>query len=214
MNRANVSFTFLDRVTEVELNVRDGRWQSALALALTLPDICGGIAFPDIVKRYRDGRIILDRQKNPTRDVGAQYIRWFDEFAGDFLRFHQRIRHLIFAEKDAGSFAANIFIKIKDSLMMKTAAISIFIWELIVVRQYVSWISRKSRMEMYGLILNSFVSECAGRPEATMKLHTRKRISAFIIRRYWTLSRQDREQEQILCSRFCVRIQGMQEDCQ
>ena len=31
-------------------------------------------------------------------------------------------------------------------------------------------------MEMYGLILNSFVSECAGRPEATMKLHTRKRI--------------------------------------
>ena len=66
MNRANVSFTFLDRVTEVELNVRDGRWQSALALALTLPDICGGIAFPDIVKRYRDGRIILDRQKNPN----------------------------------------------------------------------------------------------------------------------------------------------------
>lgn len=41
MNWANVSFTFLDRVTEVELNVRDGRWQSALALALTLPDICG-----------------------------------------------------------------------------------------------------------------------------------------------------------------------------
>lgn len=86
MNRANVSFTFLDRVTEVELNIRDGRWQSALALALTLPDICGEIAFPDIVKRYRDGRIILDRQKNPTRDVGAQYIRWFDEFADDFFK--------------------------------------------------------------------------------------------------------------------------------
>ena len=64
MNRANVSFTFLDRVTEVEFNIQDGRWQSALVLALTLPDICGGIAFPDIVKRYRDGRIMLDRQKN------------------------------------------------------------------------------------------------------------------------------------------------------
>lgn len=86
MDRANVSFTFLDRVTEVELNVQDGRWQSALALALTLPDICGGIAFPDIVKRYRDGRIMLDRQKNPTRDVGTQYIRWFDEYAGDFFK--------------------------------------------------------------------------------------------------------------------------------
>ena len=86
MNRANVSFTFLDRVTEVEFNIQDGRWQSALALALTLPDICGGIAFPDIVKRYRDGRIMLDRQKNPTRDVGAQYIRWFDEYASDFFK--------------------------------------------------------------------------------------------------------------------------------
>ncbi len=86
MNRGNVSFTFLDRVKEVELNIEDGRWQSALALALTLPDICGGIAFPDIVKRYRDGRIMFDRQKNPTRDVGAQYIRWFDEYAGDFFK--------------------------------------------------------------------------------------------------------------------------------
>ena len=86
MYRGNVSFTFLDRVKEVELNIEDGRWQSALALALTLPDICGGIGFPDIVKRYRDGSIMLDRQKNPTRDVGAQYIRWFDEYAGDFFK--------------------------------------------------------------------------------------------------------------------------------
>ena len=39
------------RIEEVELNIEDGRWQSALALALTLPDICGGIAFPEIVKR-------------------------------------------------------------------------------------------------------------------------------------------------------------------
>ena len=90
MNRGNVSFTFLDRVKEVELNIEDGRWQSALALALTLPDICGGIAFPDIVKRYRDGRIMLDRQKNPTRDVGAQYVRWFDEYAGDFFKISPR----------------------------------------------------------------------------------------------------------------------------
>lgn len=71
---------------EIELNIRDGRWQSALALALTIPDICGGIAFPELVKRYRDGRIMLDRQKNPTRDVGNQYIRWFDEFAAAFFK--------------------------------------------------------------------------------------------------------------------------------
>lgn len=45
-NQRDVSFTFLDRVREVELNLEDGRWQSALALALTIPDICGGIGFP------------------------------------------------------------------------------------------------------------------------------------------------------------------------
>lgn len=86
MKRGDVSFTFLDRVNEIELNIKDSRWQSALALALTLPDICGGIAFPDIVKRYRDGRIILDRQNQPTRDVGNQYIHWFDEYASNFFK--------------------------------------------------------------------------------------------------------------------------------
>ena len=39
--QGDVSFTLLDRIEEVELNIVDGRWQSALALALTLPDICG-----------------------------------------------------------------------------------------------------------------------------------------------------------------------------
>ena len=66
----DVSFTFLDRIEEVELNIVDGRWQSALALALTLPDICGGIAFPEIVKHYRDGRVMLDRQKKSDSGCG------------------------------------------------------------------------------------------------------------------------------------------------
>ena len=87
--QGDVSFTFLDRIEEVELNIVDRRWQSALALALTLPDICGGIAFPEIVKHYRDGRVMLDRQKNPPRDVGTQYIRWFDEYAGDYFKLSQ-----------------------------------------------------------------------------------------------------------------------------
>lgn len=69
MAHADVSFTFLDRVREIEQNIADRRWQSALALALTLPDICGGIAFPEIVKKYRDGRVILDRQNNPTWEI-------------------------------------------------------------------------------------------------------------------------------------------------
>ena len=69
MAHADVSFTFLDRVREIEQNIADRRWQSALALALTLPDICGGIAFPEIVKKNRDGRVMLDRQNNPTREI-------------------------------------------------------------------------------------------------------------------------------------------------
>ena len=83
--QGDVSFTFLDRIEEVELNIVDRQWQSALAL--TLPDICGGIAFPEIVKHYRYGRVMLDRQKNPTRDVGTQYIRWFDEYAGEHFKY-------------------------------------------------------------------------------------------------------------------------------
>ena len=93
--QGDVSFTFLDRIEEVELNIVDRRWQSALALALTLPDICGGIAFPEIVKHYRDGRVMLDRQKNPTRDVGTQYIRWFDEYAGERKRYSYRYRTVL-----------------------------------------------------------------------------------------------------------------------
>ena len=52
--------------------------------------ICEGIAFLELVKRYRNGRVMLDRQKNPTRDVGTQYIRWFDEYAGSFFKVSAR----------------------------------------------------------------------------------------------------------------------------
>ena len=44
----DVSFIFLDLVREVEWNIRDQQWQSALAL--TLSDISGSIAYPEIVK--------------------------------------------------------------------------------------------------------------------------------------------------------------------
>ena len=86
MPRRDVSFRFIDRVWEIERNISDERWQSALALALTLPDILGGIAYPEVVRRYRDGRIMLDKQKKPTRDVGSQYIRWFDDYAALFFK--------------------------------------------------------------------------------------------------------------------------------
>ncbi|NLF46980.1 MAG: hypothetical protein GX578_01530 [Clostridiales bacterium] len=85
MEKADASFTFIDRVEEIELNIDDGRWQSALALALTLPDICGGIAFPEVVKKYKNGRIMLDNEGKPARDTGRQYILWFDTYASGFF---------------------------------------------------------------------------------------------------------------------------------
>lgn len=86
MKRGDASFTFLSRIQEIEWNVQDGRWQSALALALTIPDICGGLEYPELVKRYRDGRIMEDRKGEPARDVGSQYIRWFNDFAADYFK--------------------------------------------------------------------------------------------------------------------------------
>ena len=71
MDRSDVSFTFLDRIREIEENIEDGRFQSALALAVTLPDICGGIAFPELVKRGRDGRILRDRSGSPAGIPGG-----------------------------------------------------------------------------------------------------------------------------------------------
>ena len=79
MDRSDVSFTFLDRIREIEENIEDGRFQSALALAVTLPDICGGIAFPELVKRGRDGRILRRPYGGPwdrpgLRDRGGRYM--------------------------------------------------------------------------------------------------------------------------------------------
>lgn len=86
MDRSDVSFTFLDRIREIEENIEDGRFQSALALAVTLPDICGGIAFPELVKRGRDGRILRDRSGEPSRDTGRQYSQWVDTYGTPFLK--------------------------------------------------------------------------------------------------------------------------------
>ena len=126
MIQDNASFTFLHRIEEVELNIEDGRWQSALALALTLPDICGGIAFPEIVKRYRDGRAVLDRNQRPTRDVGNQYIRWFDTYAAPF--FKVSAQDISPYKNDAGSFDVNTYTRTKALQILRTILRFVFTW--------------------------------------------------------------------------------------
>ena len=60
--------------------------QSALALALTLPDICGGIAFPEIVKHYRDGRVMLIGKRIRPVMWEPVYSSGLIEYAGDYFK--------------------------------------------------------------------------------------------------------------------------------
>lgn len=53
-------YTLKQRVDEVELCIKHQMWQAALALALTIPDICGQIKFGG--------------------NVGERYRKWFHEY--------------------------------------------------------------------------------------------------------------------------------------
>ena len=46
-------YTIIDRVQEIEKALKKKMYQSALALALTLPDICGGIICPNVGTGFR-----------------------------------------------------------------------------------------------------------------------------------------------------------------
>ena len=54
----------------VEISVRNQNWYSALAVALTLPDICASL------------------ESNDGNSSGDRYARWFDENVGDRYKFH------------------------------------------------------------------------------------------------------------------------------
>lgn len=51
-----------NRIQEARNCLKDGLYEAALALALTLPDICGQVEYPSITK------------------VGERYTKWFDKF--------------------------------------------------------------------------------------------------------------------------------------
>lgn len=51
----------LDKINEIEIALENNLFQSALALTLTLPDICGLIEYP-------------------KKGVGERYISWFDNY--------------------------------------------------------------------------------------------------------------------------------------
>ena len=66
----------LDRICEIRACLNDKRYEAALALALTLPDICGQVEYP-----------------NETQ-VGERYRNWIDNYVDDSafdVNFYPRV---------------------------------------------------------------------------------------------------------------------------
>jgi hypothetical protein len=62
----------LEKINDIKLALNSNSYLSALALSLTLPDICGKIEYPHY--KYENGR----------RNVGKQYATWFDDWVNHY----------------------------------------------------------------------------------------------------------------------------------
>jgi hypothetical protein len=62
----------LEKIKDIKLALNNNSYLSALALSLTLPDICGKIEYPHF--KYENGR----------RNVGKQYATWFDDWVNQY----------------------------------------------------------------------------------------------------------------------------------
>lgn len=62
----------LEKIHHINLAIKNKSYLSALALSLTLPDICGEIEYPDF------------KHDNGRRNVGKQYKTWFDNWVAQY----------------------------------------------------------------------------------------------------------------------------------
>lgn len=62
----------IEKINSIRKAIECECYLPALALALTLPDICGQIEYPNLVN------------KKGNRIVGEQYIAWFDEWVSHY----------------------------------------------------------------------------------------------------------------------------------
>ncbi|MEE6452663.1 hypothetical protein RAH41_19035 [Gottfriedia acidiceleris] len=62
----------LDKIKDINLALNNKSYLSALALSLTLPDICGQIEYPDL------------KNNKGKRLVGKQYAAWFDDWVSHY----------------------------------------------------------------------------------------------------------------------------------
>lgn len=66
----------LEKINAIRVALEKECYLPALALALTLPDICGQIEYPELIR------------KNGSRLVGQQYKKWFKEWVGHYYADH------------------------------------------------------------------------------------------------------------------------------
>ena len=112
--QGDVSFTFLDRIEEVELNIVDGRWQSALALALTcqiFAEVLLSRKLLNIIEMA--GLCWIGKRIRPVMWEPSIFADLMN-MQGTTLNYLNPVKSHIFAENAVGSFDVNIFIKIKD----------------------------------------------------------------------------------------------------
>lgn len=92
------TYTLLDRIEEIETALNEKLWQSALSLALTIPDICGQIEFKKYIKKNRDG--------SSVRLVGKQYKEWFTKH----VEYH-------YAETQSSYFNAEMCYQLRNAFL-------------------------------------------------------------------------------------------------
>ncbi|MEH7249774.1 hypothetical protein V7114_23690 [Neobacillus niacini] len=63
----------IEKIKDINLALTNKSYLSALALSLTLPDICGQIEYPDLKK------------KNGERNIRKQYESWFDDWVNQYF---------------------------------------------------------------------------------------------------------------------------------
>jgi hypothetical protein len=63
----------IEKIKDINLALTNKSYLSALALSLTIPDICGQIEYPDFFK------------KNGERNIRKQYVAWFDDWVNQYF---------------------------------------------------------------------------------------------------------------------------------
>lgn len=157
---------------------------------------------------------MLDRQKNPTRDVGTQYIRWFDEYAGSFFKVSARDERPYICGERCRQLRCEYLHQNKGFLNDENEDTVHFhlgvncgtsLCELDRTRGQADRSDIRIDIEQFCLRM------CQAAKSYYNQVHKEK-ISAFTIRRFSILSRSVRRYERMTCLLSCMETKFMPMD--